>query len=177
MRKAFDIGISDPTATSAASARSPLGAPERWTESLERRRLRQELEAHMAQLGYSSVHLTSGVTPAPEIARLNPVRGHIAYAETVLHSDLRRKQCHERLRFFSQRRTRRRSSILFFIGVAADDRRELEALLARLDIRSGIRGGHVHVVAVPAPENGDGRRAPIATPAGTRRRAAPRTRA
>ena len=84
--------------------------------------------------------------------RMNPVRGRIAYGETVLHSDLRRRSCHERLRYFSQRRTRRRSTILFFIGVAEADRRELEALLARLDIRSATRGGHVHVVPIAAGE-------------------------
>jgi len=110
------------------------------------------------QLGYSAVRVTAG-TPVPEIARMSPIRGRIAYGETVLRSDLRRKRCHERLRFFSQRRTRHRSSILFFIGVAAEDQQELEALLQELDIRSGTRGGHVHVV-------------PIAAREGTRRRAA-----
>jgi hypothetical protein len=56
------------------------------------------------------------------------------------------------LLFFSQRRTRQRSSILFFIGVAASDQRDLEALLAKLEIQSATRGGHVHVVPIAAPE-------------------------
>jgi hypothetical protein len=87
----------------------------------------------------------------PEIARISPVRGRIVYGETVLRSDLRRKRCHERLLFFSQRHTRRRSSILFFIGVATRDQQELEVLLARLDIRTRLRGGHVHIVPIAAP--------------------------
>ena len=99
--------------------------------------------------------------PVPEIVRVSPVRGRIAYGETVLRGDLRRRSCHERLLFFSQRRTRHRSSILFFIGVAEEDEPELEALLEQLDIRSGTRGGHVHVV-------------PIAAATATRRRATPR---
>ena len=130
-------------------------------DSPARAYLRRELEAHVTQLGYSCVRMMCAGAPVPEIARVSPVRGRIAYGETVLRSDLRRKRCHERLLFFSQRRTRHRSSILFFIGVAADDQQELEALLAQLEIRSGIRGGHVHVVPIPAPE-------------GTRRRTASR---
>ncbi|NJN50800.1 MAG: MFS transporter [Gammaproteobacteria bacterium] len=47
---------------------------------------------------------------------MNPVRGRIVYGETILGSDLTRQTCHERLLSFSQRRTRHRSSILFFIG-------------------------------------------------------------
>ena len=129
-------------------------------DSLARVHLRRELEAHVTQLGYSSVRVTAGA-PVPEIARMSPMRGRIAYGETVLRSDLHRKSCHERLLFFSQRRTRHRSSILFFIGVAEDDQQDLEALLAQLDIRSGTRGGHVHVV-------------PIAASEGTRRRVASR---
>jgi hypothetical protein len=89
--------------------------------------------------------------PVPEIVRVSPVRGRIAYGETVLRGDLRRRSCHERLLFFSQRRTRHRSSILFFIGVAEADEPELEALLQRLDIRSNTRGGHVHVVPIAMP--------------------------
>jgi hypothetical protein len=42
------------------------------------------------------------------------------------------------------------------------DQDKLEELLIQLDIRSGIRGGHVHVV-------------PIAAAKAERRRAAPRT--
>jgi len=70
----------------------------------------------------------------------------------VLKADLKKKRCHDRLRLFSQRRTRRRGTILFFIGVAAEDQLELETLLTELEIRSGIRGGHVHVVPIAKPE-------------------------
>jgi hypothetical protein len=52
---------------------------------------------------------------------------------------------------FSQRRTRRRSSILFFIGVVEAQRGELEHLLKELGIRSAVGGGHVHVVSIAAP--------------------------
>jgi hypothetical protein len=123
--------------------------------------LRRELEAHLTQLGYSSVRSTSAGISVPEIVRVSPVRGRIAYGETVLRSDLRQRRCHERLLSFSQRRTRRRSTILFFIGVAEADQRELETLLEQLEIRSAMRGGHVHVVPIAAPEE-------------TRRRPAPR---
>lgn len=121
-------------------------------ESPIRSHLRRELEAHVSELGYSCVRAAPPAAGAlePEIVRMSPVRGHIVYGETVLRSDFRRKRCHERLLFFSQRRTRRRSSILFFIGVPAADQEGLEALLAELDIRSGIRGGHVHVVPIAA---------------------------
>ena len=115
----------------------------------------------MTELGYSCVRMKRATLPVPEIVRVSPVRGRIAYGETVLRSDLRRRSCHERLLFFSQRRTRHRSSILFFIGVGEADEPELEALLEQLDIRSGTRGGHVHVV-------------PIALSAPTRRRTSPR---
>lgn len=83
---------------------------------------------------------------------MNPVRGRIAYGETVLRGDLRLRRCRDRLICFSQRRTRHRSTILFFIGVAEADRRALESLLEELAIRSAVRGGHVHVVAVASPE-------------------------
>ena len=122
-----------------------------------RARLRRQLEAHLTALGYSCVRTKRAGSPVPEIVRVSPVRGRIAYGETVLHDDLQQRSCHERLLFFSQRRTRHRSSILFFIGVAEADEPELEALLQRLDIRSGTRGGHVHVVPIavsaasPAP--------------------------
>lgn len=89
-------------------------------------------------------------SPVPEVVRVSPVRGRIVYGETVLRADLRRKECHERLLFFSQRRTRHRSSILLFIGVAEADAAQLDALLEQLDIRSSTRGGHVHIVPVPA---------------------------
>jgi hypothetical protein len=123
--------------------------------------LRRRLEAHLTAMGYSSVRAKRPGVPAPEIVRISPVRGRIAYGETVVHDDLRRPSCHERLLLFSQRRTRQRSSILFFIGVAEEDQSELESLLEQLEIRSGTRGGHVHVVPIPA-----------ATP--TRRQASPR---
>lgn len=121
------------------------------SKSPTRLHLRRELEAHLTELGYSSVRKANGGNPAPEIVRVNPVRGRIVYGETVLHGDLQRKTCHERLLFFSQRRTRHRSSILFFIGVAAEDEPALSALLEELDIRNATRGGHVHVVPVDAP--------------------------
>jgi len=130
-----------------------LGAQRKVSGSLSRASLRRQLEAYITELGYSSVRVMGATPLKPEIARVSPVRGRIAYGETVLHSDLRRKQCHERLIFFSQRRTRQRSSILFFIGVAAADQQELEALLAKLDIQSATRGGHVHVVPIVAPES------------------------
>ena len=109
--------------------------------------LRQTLEAHLRQLGYSGV-LKSQMSPMPELVRVNPVRGRLAYGETVSREDLRRKGCHERLRLFAQRRTRQRSTILFFIGVQEEDQSDLEELLFKLDIRTGTRGGHVHVVPV-----------------------------
>ena len=150
----------------------PLTAPrridktdrERMADSAQRIHLRRELEVHISQLGYSCVHTAGSEIPVPEIVRISPIRGRIAYGETVLRTDLERKRCHERLRFFSQRRTRHRSSILFFVGVSTRDQHELEDLLKQLDIRSGLRGGHVHVV-------------PIAASKGPRRRAAgaPRT--
>ncbi len=90
--------------------------------------------------------------PVPEMVRVSPIRGRIAYGETVLESDLRSRRCHERLVVFSQRRTRHRSSILFFIGVAEEHREELEALLQQLSIRSASRGGHIHVVPIAVPQ-------------------------
>jgi hypothetical protein len=110
--------------------------------------LRRRLEAHLTELGYSRARSRRGALPVPEIVRVSPVRGRIAYGETVLRSDLGRRSCHERLLCFSQRRTRQRSSILFFIGVAEGDEPALEELLQELDIRSGTRGGHVHVVSI-----------------------------
>jgi hypothetical protein len=83
---------------------------------------------------------------------MNPVRGRIVYGETILGSDLARQTCHERLLSFSQRRTRHRSSILFFIGVVDTHQAELETLLEELEIRSAVGGGHVHVVPIAAPQ-------------------------
>ena len=68
-----------------------------------------------------------------------------------------KRACHDRLRLFSSRRTRRRGSILFFIGVTVEDQRDLETLLADLEIRSGIRGGHVHIVPIALPEKATSR--------------------
>ncbi|HVN86812.1 MAG TPA: hypothetical protein VMW17_18430 [Candidatus Binatia bacterium] len=117
-------------------------------DSAVREHLRRRLGEHLTELGYSWVRSSRGTLPVPEIVRVSPVRRRIAYGETVLRSDLGRRRCHERLLCFSQRRTRRRSSILFFIGVAAGDEVALEALLQELDIRSRTRGGHVHVVPI-----------------------------
>ena len=122
------------------------------TASPTRVHLRRELEAYLTELGYSTVRAGRVGAPMPEIVRVSPVRGRIAYGETVLGSDLRSERCHQRLLSFSQRRTRHRSTILFFIGVAETDRAELETLLERLEIRSATRGGHVHVVPFVAPE-------------------------
>ena len=121
------------------------------SDSPARTHLRRELEAHLTRLGYSGVRMKRAATVRPEVTRVSPVRGSIVYGEVVLHADLRRRSCHERLLFFSQRRTRRRSSIPLFIAVAEDDRAELEALLEQLGIRNGVRGGHVQVVAIPMP--------------------------
>jgi hypothetical protein len=112
--------------------------------------LRRKLEEHLTKLGYSSAR-NGDAGSDPQIARVNPVCGRIAYGETVQHGDLRRQRCHERLIAFSKRRTRHRGTILLFLGVAEADRQELEALLVRLEIRNGVRGGHVHVVPIPLP--------------------------
>jgi hypothetical protein len=132
------------------------------SESLARTHLRRQLEAHLRQLGYSSVRAHRTGLTVPEIVRVSPMRGRIAYGETVVRGDLRRRSCHERLLCFSQRRTRHRSSILLFIGVAAADELDLEALLRKLDIRGGTRGGNVHVVPIPASARARRRTAPRA---------------
>jgi hypothetical protein len=134
------------------------------SETAARLHLRRHLEAHLTALGYSCVRTTHTGGPAPEIARLSPVRGRIAYGETVLHSDLQRRRCHDRLLFFSQRRTRHRSSILFFIGIAEADAADLETLLQDLDIRSRTRGGHVQVVPIALGPTGRKRPAPTVNP-------------
>jgi hypothetical protein len=114
--------------------------------------LRRELENHLDGLGYTfSRHINRVGVPAAEVARLSPVRGRLVYGETVLRSDLRRRQCHDRLRFFAQRRTRRRSQILFFVAVEEECRNDLEALLIELGIRCAVRGGNVHVLGVSVP--------------------------
>jgi hypothetical protein len=120
-------------------------------ETTARLHLRRQLALHVAELGYS-LSLEAPGPDEPEILRMSPVRRRIAYGETVLKADLKKKRCHDRLRIFSQRRTRRRGTILFFIGVAAEDQQDLEVLLTDLEIRSGIRGGHVHIVPIAKPE-------------------------
>lgn len=120
------------------------------SDSADRRHVRRQLEAHLIELGYSASRVIPGGTFTPEVRRVSPVRGRVAYGQTVLRSDLTRPECHERLLFFSQRRTRHRSSILFFIGVAQEDEQALIALLRDLGIQSTTRGGHVHIVSVPA---------------------------
>jgi len=126
--------------------------PASEAETAVRSHLRRELEAHLSGLGYTFVrHINRVGAPAAEIARLSPVRGRLVYGETVLRSDLRKRRCHDRLRFFAQRRTRRRSQILFFVAVEEDCRGELEELLVELGIRGAVRGGNVHVLAVSVP--------------------------
>ena len=121
------------------------------SDSAVRVHLRRRLEAHLTELGYSQARSRPGILPVPEIVRVSPVRGRLVYGETVLRGDLARRSCHERLLDFSQRRTRQRSSILFFIGVAEADGPALEELLQVLEIRNGTRGGHVHVLPITIP--------------------------
>lgn len=122
------------------------------TEASVRAHLRRHLEAHLKELGYSAVRTRRSSGLVPEIARLSPTRGRIVYGETVLSSDMDQPVCHQRLLFFSQRRTRHRSSILFFIGVPEGDVPQLNALLEELAIRGGTRGGHVHIVPISVAE-------------------------
>jgi hypothetical protein len=122
------------------------------TEVAVRSHLRRELEAHLDSLGYTFIrHINRVGAPAAEVARVSPVRGRLVYGETVLRADLKRRRCHDRLRFFAQRRTRRRSQILFFVAVEEECRGDLEALLIELGIRGAVRGGNVHVLAVSVP--------------------------
>jgi len=122
------------------------------TETALRLHLRRELEAHLDGLGYTFVrHINRVGAPAAEVARVSPVRGRLVYGETVLRTDMRRRRCHDRLRFFAQRRTRRRSQILFFVAVEEECRDDLEALLIELGIRGAARGGNVHVLPVNMP--------------------------
>jgi len=127
--------------------------------SATRSQLLRVLEAHLNGLGYCFPRPVDDSRSALQIVRFSTVRGRIAYGAAVVRRDLSSPKCQELLVSLSQRRTRQRSSILFFIGVAEKDQAELESLLERLQIRSDIRGGHVHVV-------------PIANPEKTRRRAA-----
>jgi hypothetical protein len=124
-----------------------------------RSQLLRLLAAHLNDLGYSFPRPIRDGRSLPEIVRVSTVRGRIAYGAAVVRADLRSPKCHERLISLSQRRTRQRSSILFFIGVAEEDQAELERLLEELEIRSGTRGGHVHVVPI-ALEDKPRRRAP-----------------
>ena len=107
---------------------------------------------HLADLGYSSMRPVRPGALTPEVVRVNPVRGNSVYGETVLRSDLQLRRCKERLLFFSRRRTRRRSNILFFIGVPEEDAPRLDALLTQLEIRTGTRGDHVRVVPIAMTE-------------------------
>jgi hypothetical protein len=113
-----------------------------------RAHLRRELELHLTRLGYSVPRVKPIGPVNAEVARVHPVRSRIAYGATFLRSDLKRPACHKQLIFFSQRRTRRRSSIPFFIAVADADRGALESLLEQLGVRDGVRGGHVQIVSV-----------------------------
>ena len=132
--------------------RSAASQPRPRADAAIRSHLRRELESHLDTLGYTFPrHINRVGAPAAEIARLSPVRGRLVYGETVLRSDLRRRQCHDRLRFFAQRRTRKRSQILFFVAVEEECRTEFETLLIDLGIRSALRGGNVHIVAVSVP--------------------------
>jgi hypothetical protein len=139
--------------------------------------LRRRLAAHLAELGYTNVRPKRSRLMEPELVRVSPTRGHIAFGEIVAKADLNDATCHQRLVHFSQRRTRHRSTILFFIGVTEADEAAVVALLERLDIRGGSRGGHVQVVpldlAEKRPPNGTGSAgrtsSASAAPAGPRR--------
>lgn len=126
------------------------------TAAAARSHLRRELETHLDGLGYTfprRIHRAG--EPIAEIARVSPVRGRLVYGETVMRGDLRRRQCHERLQYFSHRRTRRRTPILLFIAVQEDCRADLEAVLVDIGIRGALRGGNVHIVSVagvPSPK-------------------------
>lgn len=142
------------------------------SDTLARAQLRRELEAHLTRLGYSVPRVKPAGPVAAEIARVHPVRSRIAYGATFLRSDIKRATCHKQLVFFSQRRTRRRSSIPFFIAVGEADRGELESLLEELGVRDGVRGGHVQIVSVSRPVS-----RPAAAAAPTATKAAPKARA
>ena len=146
------------------------------SDTLARAQLRRELEAHLTRLGYSVQRVKPAGPVAAEVARVHPVRSRIAYGATFLRSDLKRPNCHKQLIFFSQRRTRRRSSIPFFIAVAETDRGDLESLLEQLGVRDGVRGGHVQIVIVDRPASRPAKAAP--TPAkATKAAAKPRAKA
>ena len=48
-------------------------------DSPARLHLRRELGAHLTELGYPCVRPRRNGLPAPELVRLSPVRGRIAY--------------------------------------------------------------------------------------------------
>ena len=56
--------------------------------------LRRELEAHLTRLGYSCPRMKRVAGPVAEIARISPIRGRLAYGQTVLRADLLRPSCH-----------------------------------------------------------------------------------
>ena len=143
-------------------------------ETPERGRLRRELESHLSRLGYSVPRVKTIGSYTAEIARVHPVRSRIAYGATVLRTDLKEPSCHRQLIFFSQRRTRRRSSIPFFIAVNEADRAELEMLLERLGVRDGVRGGHVQIVSVAAAAEAAEKPAKVTKPAAEGKRPAKR---
>jgi hypothetical protein len=129
-----------------------VSLPRARADAAIRSHLRRELETHLDGLGYTFPrHINRVGAPAAEIARLSPVRWRLVYGETVLRGDLRRRQCHDRLRFFAQRRTRKRSQILFFVAVEEECKNELETLLMELGIRCALRGGNVHILGVSVP--------------------------
>lgn len=124
-------------------------------DSALRAHVRRRLSAHLAALGFTDARGDRASADRPELVRMNPVRGRIAYGETVLSGDLGLPLCHRRLVSFSRRRTRGRRSILFFIGVVESERRDVEGLLRKLGIHNGLGGGHVQVVPVAVPEDGE----------------------
>lgn len=120
-------------------------------DSALRTHVRRALNDHMSSLGFTTPRPAEKGATVPEIVRRNPGRGRIAFGETFLRGDLQRESCHQRLKTFAQRRTRSRSTILFFIGIVEDEREEVEGLLEKLGIRSSTGGGHVLLVPIAPP--------------------------
>ena len=58
-------------------------------DSALRIHLRRGLNAHLAELGYTDSRPAR--KGAPEIVRMNPVRGRFVYGETIVRSDLERR--------------------------------------------------------------------------------------
>ncbi len=121
-------------------------------EAALREHLRSQLDAHMVGLGYKAPRAVADASKAPEIVRRNAARGKIAYGETVLVADLQDEACRDRLVAFSKRRTRRRSSILFFVGVVEAEAEQVEKVLVEIGIHGASGGGHVQIVPLPAPD-------------------------